>query len=489
MAPIGYNHPKKMGRVCPAIVTTFLWCFAAAAQPQAPAPAVTFRVNVVARSTKAVNYRHRSGATEIDFRGTAVMPKSEGKARIESKQGRIAIEASFQRLGPAYTAGTEYLTYVLWAITPEGRPRNLGELLLSGNKSRIEVTTELQVFGMIVTAEPYFAVTQPSDVVVMENEIRPDTKGRWDVIDARYELLQRGQYAGTGSAQPPVWSPKIPLELIEARNAVRIARLTGADAYAKEIFEKAGKALASAEDYHDRQVGWKSVSMMARESVQRAEDARVISLAKQQEEKLAAERRSSAEREAKAKALADAETAKRQQAETDRAAMEKAKLRAEQETQEAQALARRAQQERAASEERQKQLALEAQQTLDKVRASRRQARARLLTQLSAVAQTRDTARGLEVILPEEFFEAGALAAKPESREKLARLAGLVGAYPGLKVAIEHSAVQDSSDTEAARATTLRDYFLSQGADPEAVLTQPGERLTLVISGDAIAAE
>lgn len=456
-------------------------------QQQATAPAgqelptPVFRVNVVARSTKAVNYQHRSGATEIDFRGTAILPKGEGRARIESKQGRIEITASFDRMRPAYTAGAEYLTYVLWAVTPEGRARNLGELLLTGAKSKLQVTTELQVFGLIVTAEPYFAVTQPSDVIVMENEIRPDTKGRWDVIDARFEILQRGQYAGTGSAQPPVWSPKIPLELIEARNAVRIGRLVGASTYAKEVFERAERALASAEDYHDRQVGWKPVSMMAREAVQRAEDARVIALARQQEEKLAAERKQAAEREARAKAMADTEAQRRKQAEADRAAMEKAKLDAE-------ATARKALAERAEAEQRQKQLTAEAEAARTRAVAARKESRQRLFNQLRALTDTRDTPRGLELSLPEELFEGDALSGQQEARERLARIAGLLAAYPGLKLTVEHGAAE-SEGTSLLRASSLRDYLVRQGLEPESMALAPGERLGLVVSGTAITPE
>lgn len=449
-------------------------------------PTVVFRTNVVARSTKAVNYRHRSGSTEIDFRGTAILPKGEGKARIESKQGRIAISASFQKINPAYSIGPEYLTYVLWAITPEGRARNLGELLLNGNKSRIDVTTELQVFGLIVTAEPYFAVTQPSDVIVMENEIRPETKGQWDVIDAKYELLQRGQYAGTGSAQPPVWSAKIPIELIEARNAVRIAKLAGAGNYAKDVFEKSEKALASAEDYHDRQVGWKSVSMMARESVQRAEDARVIAQTRQQEERLALERKQAAEREAKAKLAAETELARRQQAEAERAAMEKAKLQAEQEKRDAEARALLARQQQAASEERQKRLAAEAEQTRLAAASQKRQARQRLLMQLSAASESRDTAQGIVVAMPEEFFEESAISAKPEVRERLARIAGLLSAYPGLRISIEYPPSAQGDATGEPRAGTLRDYLRAQGIDPVSVSPNTGERLALHITGEAI---
>ncbi|MDX1981762.1 MAG: OmpA family protein [Bryobacteraceae bacterium] len=449
-----------------------------------------FKVNVIARSTKAVNYQHRSGATEIEFRGTAILPKGEGKARIESKQGRIEVSASFSRLAPAYTIGPEYLTFVLWAITPEGRAQNLGELLLSGQKSKIEVTTELQVFGLIVTAEPYFAVTQPSDVIVMENEIRPDTRGRWDVIDAKYELLQRGQFAGTGSAQPPTWSPKIPLELIEARNAVRIARLSLADKYAADIFEKAAQALASAEDYHDRQAGWRPVSMLARESVQRAEDARVVALRRQQEERLDNERKLSAQREAEAKATAETETRRREKAEADRAAMEKAKLEAE-------ALARRAEQDRIAAEtarleserlrkeaEQARLASIEQQrrQTLEADLSRRLDLRKRLHDQLQAIFETAAADHGLLVRLPESIFDSSP-ALLPEGREKLARIAGLIAAHPGLEI----STGAGEGEHGPARNAALRGYFLTQGVIVTEAATPPPAALELLISGDPIA--
>ena len=145
-----------------------------------------FRVTVVGRTTPAINYRHRGGATTIDFRGTPLLPKSRGEAKVESKQGYIEIEVEFDNLVPATKFGPEYLTYVMWAITPEGRATNLGEVLLNEDKSKLNVTTELQAFGLVVTAEPYFAVSQPSDVVVMENVIRPDTRGTVEQIDAKY---------------------------------------------------------------------------------------------------------------------------------------------------------------------------------------------------------------------------------------------------------------------------------------------------------------
>ena len=191
--------------------------------------APVYRVTVTARTAKAINYRHRSGATKIDFRGTELLPLSHGEAKVESKQGYIEIEVEFRNLQPATKYGAEYLTYVLWAITPEGRTSNLGEILLNGTSSKLDVTTELQVFGLVVTAEPYFAVTRPSDLIVMENMVRADTVGKIEEIDAKYELLQRGQYEHLANPLALKADRKLPLELYEARNAVQIARSIGAD--------------------------------------------------------------------------------------------------------------------------------------------------------------------------------------------------------------------------------------------------------------------
>lgn len=285
-------------------------------QPSQSVP--VYRITVIARTTKAINYRHRSGATTIDFRGTPLLSPARGEAKVESKQGYIEIEVEFDDLEPATKFGPEFLTYVMWAVTPEGRATNLGEVLLNGTKSKLNVTTELQAFGLIVTAEPYFAVTQPSDVVVMENVLRKDTVGKIEEIDAKYELLQRGQYVlnvDPRQLRPMPLDPKIPLELYEARNAVRIARWAGGDRYGGETFRKAEQLLQQAEDYQSRRAGRKPVVMTAREAAQTAEDSRLIALKRHEEERLANERRMAAEREARAKAEAEAETRRRQQAE------------------------------------------------------------------------------------------------------------------------------------------------------------------------------
>ena len=310
------------------IISTFLTvCGLMAAQPsQAPNPvrqstandarmaagsAPVYRVTVVARTTTAINYNHRSGSTNIDFRGTALLPEARGEARVESKQGVIKIDARMERLQPATRFGPEYLTYVMWAITPEGRATNVGEVLLNGDKTRLDATTELQSFGLIVTAEPYFAVTQPSDVVVMENFVRQDTVGTLEQVDAKYELLQRGQYTlnvNPSEITPVQLDPKVPLELYEARNAVQIARWTGAERYAPDTFIKAVQGLENAEGYLKGRAGKKPIGTVAREAVQMAEDARIITVKKIGEEQLASERQAGTDREAlAASGLADAQ--------------------------------------------------------------------------------------------------------------------------------------------------------------------------------------
>lgn len=273
-----------------------------------------YRVTVVERTMKAINYNHRSGSTHIGFQGTALMPSATGEAKVESKQGVIKIDAEMQKLEPAGKFGTEYLTYVMWAITPEGRATNVGEVLLHDGKSKLNATTELQSFGLIVTAEPYFAVTQPSDVVVMENFVRKDTTGTIEQLDAKFELLQRGQYVlnvNPSEIKPFKLDRKVPLELYEARNAVQIARWTGASRYAADTYQKAVIGLQNAEGYLVGKAGSKPIGTVAREAVQMAEDSRIITLKKMAAEQLENERQAGLAREARAEsasAAAQAET-------------------------------------------------------------------------------------------------------------------------------------------------------------------------------------
>src|SRR5690348_2565146 len=239
-----------------------------------------FRVQVVSRTITAVSYRNRSGWTRVDFRGTTLAPKAEGRADVNSRKGYIEVKASAKKLPPPTTYGNEYLTYVLWAITPDGRPKNLGEVLTNKNgEGELDVTTDLQSFGLIVTAEPYYAVTQPSDVVVMENVVRGNTIGKQEEVSAKYELMPRGMYVKKMGSSPTFqMDKKVPLELYEARNAIALSRGEGADKLAPDVFQNAQSLLQQAEEYQRRKAGSKPVIMTAREAAQKAEDARLITI-------------------------------------------------------------------------------------------------------------------------------------------------------------------------------------------------------------------
>ena len=184
----------------PAVLLAVLVCLCAPTLAQAQSSesgehnqTPTYSVNMVSRTTRAVEYKHRSGATKINFQGTDLMPGASGEAKVESKRGAMEIEVEFKGLDRPTSFGTEYLTYVLWAISPEGRSVNVGEVLVGENhRSKLDVTTDLQAFALIVTAEPYYAVRRPSNVVILENVIRTDTVGTSEAVDAKYELIGRG---------------------------------------------------------------------------------------------------------------------------------------------------------------------------------------------------------------------------------------------------------------------------------------------------------
>jgi outer membrane protein OmpA-like peptidoglycan-associated protein len=494
-----------------------------------------YRVTVTERTAKAINYQHRSGATRIDFRGTELLPNSRGEAKVESKQGYIEIEVEFDGLQPATKQGAEYLTYVLWAITPEGRTANLGEILLNGTKSKLDVTTELQVFGLVVTAEPYYSVTRPSDLIVMENVVRADTKGKIEETDAKYELLQRGQYQRLANPLALKMDQKLPLELYEARNSVQIARAVGAERFATETFQKAEKSLSQAEAYQERKAGRKPVTMAAREAVQMAEDSRAIAVKRQEEDALAAERQQSAEREARSEServaaqsetdrvTREAEQARiKAQAESERltrendaqaasALAEANRLKAENDTRaaaaaaEADRLRRENEAQRAASEADLDRAAREKAQA----EAEKGELRAQLLRQFNAVLQTRDTARGLIVNMSDVLFDTGKYSLRPLAREKLAKVAGIVSGHPGLRLDVEGHTDSVGGDEynqrlSEQRGAAVRDYLTQAGMAPTSVTvkgfgkTQPvasnetaqgrqqNRRVELVISGDVI---
>src|ERR1700719_2853999 len=303
-----------------------------------------FRVSVFARTTKAVNYRHRGGSTMVDFRGTDLMPSIGGHAKVDGKAGRLAINVELTHLPPASSLGGQYLTYVLWAITPEGRAVNLGEILPSeAGKSKLDVTTDLQAFGLIVTAEPYYSVVRPSNKVVAENILRQETKGFEEPIDAKFDVLEGKQYTiDVPADQLPATqaNANAPLDLLEARNAVAIAKAAGAQQYAPDSLTKAEDMLQRAEDYLQRKQGRTPIGTAARGATQMAEDARVLTLRRKEQERLDAERR--AHEEAQARAEADAEASRRNAEQAQAQSDEDAHRRAQAEAANAEAQQRQA---------------------------------------------------------------------------------------------------------------------------------------------------
>src|SRR6202165_3616930 len=299
----------KKSSITLAVVMTLGVSAQAQTQGQVPEgagnPTATFRTNVVSRTTRAVQYGHRSGATKIDFQGTDLMPGARGEAKVNSKRGAIEVEVEFQGMEKPTTFGNEYLTYVLWAISPEGRPVNIGEVLLGGNhRSKLDVTTDLQAFALIVTAEPYYAVRRPSNVVVLENAVRADTAGTSEAVDAKYELIDRGGYISTGyKFDPVVLTSKLPLEFFEARNAVRIAKSAGAEENATSSYENAVKQMKRADDLGTmKHVDKKSLISVSREVVQTADDAREIAVQRIDADRVNAEKNAAADRVAYADA-------------------------------------------------------------------------------------------------------------------------------------------------------------------------------------------
>lgn len=485
-----------------------------------------FRVNVFARTTKAVNYRNRGGSTTVDFHGTDLMPAVSGHAKVDGKAGRLNISLDLAHMQPAVSLGGQYLTYVLWAITPEGRAVNLGEILPGENgKEKLEVTTDLQAFGLIVTAEPYFSVTHPSNKVVAENIILSGTKGFEEPIDARFDVLEGQQYViDVPADQLPSSraSDRAPLDLLEARNAVAIAKAAGAQQYAADSLTKAEDMLQRAEDYYQRKQGRTPIGTAARGATQMAEDARVITLRRIEQDKLDAERRAHEEAQAKAEADARAaqEAAQQAQAQADEDARRRADAeaaKAEAERQQAASLAQQQQAEaQAAAAQKAAEDAERARQDADRARQDairqKEEMRARLLAQLNQVLQTRDTARGLIVSMPDVLFDFNKYTLKPEARERLAKISGIVLAYPDLKLQIEGYTDSIGSDEynqqlSEKRAEAVRDYLVSQSvnmnnvaaagmgkADPVADnSTAAGRKLNrrveMIVSGDVIGTE
>ena len=496
-------------------------------------PASSYHAVVISRTVQAINYLHRGGATKVDLAGTALMPSANGEVKVRSKRGTMEVEAEFGKLENPTTFGNEYLTYVLWAISPEGRAENLGEVLVGSNdRSKLTATTNLQAFALIVTAEPYFGVRQPSNVVVLENVVTEDTKGTSEAVTAKYELMERGGYLPTGyKFDPVVLSANLPLEFYEARNALRIAKSEGAEQYAGESYQHAVESMKTADEYATRKhVEEKPLIAAARVAVQTAEDAREIAVKRIDADRAANELQASSDAQARAQVQADDATRLKNKAQSD-AAMAQANAAASQANAAAsQANAATAQADAAnaqaalatnqvtsaaavnAAQADADQSRLVAQQALEgqqKADTEKAAMRAQLSEQLNKILATRDSARGLIVSMSDVLFDTGQYSLKPGAREKLAKVAGILIAYPGLNIAVGGYTDNVGGDDmnqklSENRAGSVRDYLVAQGVASNSVGAtgfgnslpvasndnasgrQENRRVELVVSGEAI---
>ena len=463
---------------------------------------LNYNVTVVSRTTRAVKYEHRHGSTKIDFEGTTLMPGASGVAEVASKSGAMKIEAEFKGLDKPTSFGTEYLTYVMWAISPEGRSVNLGEVLVNDDhRSKLDVTTDLQAFALIVTAEPYYAVHRPSNVVIAENVIRPDTVGTSEAVDAKYELIDRGGYIPTGyHFDPVVLNSKLPLEFFEARNALRIAKSAGAESYAASSYEKAANQMKQADDLATRKhIDRKDLISVSREVVQTADDSREIAVKRIDADRLDAEKNREAAKLADAQATSA--DANRRREEADKVTVEALQLEQSAQTEsdrnrtaaidanQATAEAQQAQRSAEASADQSRLAAANSDQQLKQAVQDREELRAKLLQQFNLIFATRDTARGLIVNLSDILFDTGKSTLRPEAREKLAKISGIVLAYPDLRLAIEGNTDSVGSDAmnqalSEQRAGSVRDYLVKENIPASSMTSQGFGKTQPVASND-----
>ena len=521
-------------------------------------PVSTFHMTVTSRTVQAVNYRHRSGATEVNLAGTALLPSSSGEAKVRTKRGTLEVEVEFNNLRSPTVFGTEYLTYVMWAISPEGRPVNLGEVLVGDNdRSKLTATTDLQAFALIVTAEPYFAVRQPSNVVVLENVVTVDTKGTSEQVNAKYELMERGGYIPTGyKFDPVVLNANLPLEFYEARNALRIAESEGAEQYASESYRHAVEFMKTADDYAVRKnVEKKPLIAAARQAVQTAEDAREIAVKRIDADSRAAELQASTDAQVKSQAQAADATRMKEMAQSDAAISQanavnaqanEATARANEATAHADAASSQAamvanqnasaaavssaQADAANSQaamitnqnasvaainaanadaDQSRLIAQQAQDNEQKANSEKAAMRAQLSVQLNKILATRESARGLIISMSDVLFDTGKYSLMPGAREKLAKVAGILMAYPGLNIEVggytdDVGSNEMNQKLSENRAGAVRDYLVAQGVANNTVTSkgfgnsmpvasndnsagrQANRRVELVVSGEAI---
>jgi outer membrane protein OmpA-like peptidoglycan-associated protein len=457
-------------------------CFAmiaamAAAQTQQPEPAA----NVISGTVAAIGYPVGGGGITVDMVGTQAAPQASGEAKVEAKTGGTTVELKITGMPQPTSIGAEFLTYVLWTVTPDGTTTNLGQIPMNQNgEGKLDVRAQTQTFALIVTAEPYYAVRMPSEVVVLVNETRKKTKGKI-YPDNSYKLMKRGEYAKLGNPLGMTLDlKKVPLDMYEARNAVEIAKARGAEQYAPQVYAKAQSSLQMAENALSQDSGKNQVISSARQTIQFAEDARALAVQRELAERIQKEKEAAAaEAAAKAKAAADAQAAAEAQRQAELTAAKEAQMKAEAQAQAAQAkaaadaAAAKAAAEQAATQAKAQAAAEEA----ERAQAATAALRAQLLKQLNDVLQTTDTPRGLVVNMADVLFETGKYALSTDAQLKLAKLSGIIQAHPGLNLAIEGytdttGAADFNMKLSQQRADTVRQFLIAQGLSADTITSK-----------------
>src|SRR6267142_116420 len=448
--------------------------------------------SVVSKSVKAIGYRVGGGSTKVDLKGTDLMPEATGEIKVAAKAGATNIDVKIKDITPPSNLGAEFLTYVLWVVTPDGRTGNTGEILINKNgEGKLYATTPGQTFAMIVTAEPYFAVRAPSEMVVLENNTRKNTKGEIFPVND-FKLMRRAQYEELGN--PLAMTPdieRVPLQVYEARNAVDIAKSRGAEKDAPEIFTKASASLQMTENAVTSKADKTEIMSAARRTIQFAEDARALAAQRQEAARIAAEREAAA---ATARGEAEAKAAEEAKRQAELAAAKEAQMKAEAE---AAAVRAKAEADAAAAKAKADEDALKAKEEAARADAERaRQAaaalRAQLLDQFNRILETRDTPRGLVVNMGDVLFDFSKYDLRAEAREKLAKLSGIVLAHPGLTLAVEGHTDNVGSDElnqklSEQRADAVRKYLVEEGLADASVSSQGFGKTSPVADNDTAA--
>ncbi len=422
------------------------------------------------RSALAISYPDDK-SSDVNMAGTGVRSNVTGRAEAKRSEGRTRIKLHIKNLQHPQTLGSYYTSYVVWAITPEGKTENLGELPREGGRERgINVTTAYQVFGLIVTAEPHALVSYPSPMIIAENTLRKDTKGNVTATTIEYQGDPGIYYATDANRGQIAPDYNTPLPVLGARRSVEIARRAGAAAYAPSELTAAETKLAILERvWPPNRKREDRYGAQAREVMQLGEGARASAIERSAQARLAAERN------AAASAVSQAQTeAARARAQMERYGRELAQAR--ERLAQAQTEAERAK----ASEEVARLEAERARLESEQARRERDEALEGLAISLAAILETRREARGLIVSLSDVYFDFDKATLKPGAKEKLSKLTGILLAYPGnYRIEIEGHTDSIGSDEynqrlSESRAMAVRDYLTQAGLPADRIVATRG---------------